>query len=265
MSLSEIPQENGEYTDAINEYFKDEEILKKEIISKNTSNWDYKNWEHQEEVTMDELQIVENEPEKFIFYYDKWNIKEKWTFLNWKKQWTWTSYYENWNIKEKWTFINGEKEWIWISYNENWVVTNTQEYKNWHKAFDWIVLQEDWIYDIPGISKNAKNISCKQFPKIKFWNCRLTQRLWTVIYSVWWEEHKETYYSQRVLPWKWLNIPWRHIAEPDKTIRDWDWYIVIAANYIPVWSTIMTTLGPWKVYDTWWMTGKWIDIYTDWW
>ena len=77
------------------------------------------------------------------------------------------------------------------------------------------------------------------------------------------QTHKETFYSQKVLPWKWLKIPGRHTAE-DGTVRDWDWYIVVACNYLPKWSEIMTTLWPWKVYDRWGMTGHWIDIYTDW-
>lgn len=80
------------------------------------------------------------------------------------------------------------------------------------------------------------------------------------------EAHKETFYSQKVLPWTWLEkycgLTWRHTAE-DWTVRDGDWYIVVACNYLPRFSTIMTTLWPWKVYDTWEMTGNHIDIYVD--
>ena len=79
------------------------------------------------------------------------------------------------------------------------------------------------------------------------------------------ERHKETYYSQKKLPWNWLKIPGRHVAE-DGTVRDWDGYIVVAAplKIYPKGTKIMTTLWPGKVYDTWWMTWKWIDIYTNW-
>lgn len=79
------------------------------------------------------------------------------------------------------------------------------------------------------------------------------------------EPHKETYYSQKKLPWKWLNIPGRHVAK-DGTVRDWDGYIVVAApkKIYPRWTRIMTSLWPGKVYDSWWMKWKRIDIYTNW-
>ncbi|MBR3249373.1 MAG: hypothetical protein IKF83_01580 [Clostridia bacterium] len=78
--------------------------------------------------------------------------------------------------------------------------------------------------------------------------------------------HKETYYSQRVLPGKGLkalNNNGRHVAD-DGTVRDGDGYIAIACNYLPKGSEIMTSLGPGKVYDTGGMTGQWIDIYVNW-
>ena len=80
------------------------------------------------------------------------------------------------------------------------------------------------------------------------------------------EGHKETYYSQRVLPGKGLkllNNNGRHVAD-DGTIRDGDGYIAVACNYLPKGSEIMTSLGPGKVYDTGGMTGHWIDIYVNW-
>ena len=76
------------------------------------------------------------------------------------------------------------------------------------------------------------------------------------------EKHKKTYYSQKKLPWKWLNIPGRHV-EKDGTVRDWDGYIVVAApkKIYPRGTRIMTSLWPGKVYDSWWMKWKRIDIY----
>lgn len=78
--------------------------------------------------------------------------------------------------------------------------------------------------------------------------------------------HKETYYSQKVLSGKGLkalNNNGRHVAN-DGTVRDGDGYIAVACNYLPKGSRIMTSLGPGKVYDTGGMTGKWIDIYVNW-
>jgi hypothetical protein len=76
--------------------------------------------------------------------------------------------------------------------------------------------------------------------------------------------HRETWYSQRVLPGTGLKIPGRHVAS-DGTIRDADNYIVLASDlsYAPRGTIIMTSLGPGKVYDTGCAYGT-IDIYTDW-
>jgi hypothetical protein len=153
--------------------------------------------------------------------------------------------------------------------------------KSKEKSFWWISLQKDWKYEVPWISDSAKKNKHKQFPEVAFWNCRLTKGLWTVVFSDslvisnnWKqrkEAHKETFYSQKKLPWWWLDIPWRHVAK-DGTVRDKDWYIVIASPLVekgkydpyPKGTKVMTTLWPWKVYDKWWMTWKWFDIYVNW-
>lgn len=83
---------------------------------------------------------------------------------------------------------------------------------------------------------------------------------------VYYNGHKETYYSQKVLSGKGLkalNNNGRHVAN-DGTVRDGEGYIAVACNYLSKGSKIMTSLGPGKVYDTGSMTGKWIDIYVNW-
>ena len=42
--------------------------------------------------------------------------------------------------------------------------------------------------------------------------------------------HKETYYSEKVLPGNGLNIPGRHVAD-DGTIRDYEGFISVASDY----------------------------------
>ena len=76
--------------------------------------------------------------------------------------------------------------------------------------------------------------------------------------------HKETYYSERVLPGTTLNIPGRHVAE-DGTVRDGDGYICVAADpsFMPKGSTLITSLGPAKVYDSGCAYGV-IDLYVNW-
>ena len=81
---------------------------------------------------------------------------------------------------------------------------------------------------------------------------------------VYYNGHKECYYTQTLLPGEGLYLPGRHVAE-DGTIRDGDGYICVAANlkFIPRYTKVMTTLGPGKVYDTGCAYGT-VDIYTDW-
>ena len=76
--------------------------------------------------------------------------------------------------------------------------------------------------------------------------------------------HKETWYSQKVLPGGGLKIPGRHVAD-DGTIRDGEGYICIATdlNFASRYSIIMTSLGPGKVYDTGCAYGI-VDIYVNW-
>lgn len=87
---------------------------------------------------------------------------------------------------------------------------------------------------------------------------KLTKSAGKIIYN----GHIETWYSQRVLPGGGLNIPGRHVAS-DGTIRDKDNYICVASDTLPKGSTIMTSLGMGKVYDTG-VGHSGIDIYTDW-
>lgn len=79
---------------------------------------------------------------------------------------------------------------------------------------------------------------------------------------VYFNGHRETYYSQKVLPGGGLNIPGRHVAE-DGTIRDADGYICVASSDYPRGTIVETSLGTGKVYDTGCASGT-IDIYTDW-
>lgn len=92
------------------------------------------------------------------------------------------------------------------------------------------------------------------------YECPLTRQAGVVYYG----GHKETYYSENVLPGPGLSIPDRHHGD-DGTIRDADGYICVATDYsfLPYGSIIVTSLGPGKVYDTGCAWGT-VDIYTCW-
>lgn len=76
--------------------------------------------------------------------------------------------------------------------------------------------------------------------------------------------HKETYYSEKVLPGNGLKIPGRHVAD-DGTIRDENGYICVAADpgFLARGTVLITSLGPAKVYDCGCAYGT-VDIYVNW-
>ncbi len=90
------------------------------------------------------------------------------------------------------------------------------------------------------------------------------ERLDNVLGALFFNGHKETYYSEHVLPGGGLDIPGRHVAD-DGTIRDEDGYICVAADpeFLPEGATVLTTLGPAKVYDCGCAYGT-VDVYVSW-
>lgn len=79
---------------------------------------------------------------------------------------------------------------------------------------------------------------------------------------VYFNGHRETYYSQKVLPGYGLSIPGRHVAS-DGTVRDGSGYLCLASSDHPKGTVVETSLGTGIVYDTGCASGT-IDIYTDW-
>ena len=105
-----------------------------------------------------------------------------------------------------------------------------------------------------------ENIQLKYDEVYNITDDRLTKRKGVVFY----DGHKETWYSEKAKPGERLTIPGRHVAS-DGTIRDADGYIVVASDlsYMSRGTVLMTSLGPAKVYDTGCDYGT-IDIYTNW-
>ena len=74
--------------------------------------------------------------------------------------------------------------------------------------------------------------------------------------------HKETWYSQRVLPGGGLKIPGRHV-DRQGLVCDGDGYVCVASSDYSKGTIVETSLGTGKVYDCGCASGT-IDIYTDW-
>ena len=71
--------------------------------------------------------------------------------------------------------------------------------------------------------------------------------------------HRETWYSQKVLPGKGLKIPGRHV-DSRGLVCDGDGYICIASSDYSKGTIVETSLGTGKVYDSGCASGT-IDIY----
>lgn len=74
--------------------------------------------------------------------------------------------------------------------------------------------------------------------------------------------HRETWYSQKVLPGGGLKIPGRHVDNRG-LVCDGDGYICVASDDYPKGTIVETSLGTGKVYDCGCASGT-IDIYTNW-
>lgn len=129
-----------------------------------------------------------------------------------------------------------------------------------------VIQSDDGAYeDVIKIKVKKKTLKCDGV-KLKYRKrYNITSKPLTSSMGVkYYNGHRETYYSQKVLPGGGLKIPGRHVAD-DGTIRDKDGYIVVAANYKfrAKGSTFITSLGPAKVYDTGCAYGT-VDIYCNW-
>ena len=78
---------------------------------------------------------------------------------------------------------------------------------------------------------------------------------------IYYNGYRFTYYSEKVLPGKGLNIPGRH-SDGD-FVRDGDGYICVASSDLKKGTVVQTPFGPGKVYDSGCPSGT-IDIYVSW-
>lgn len=79
---------------------------------------------------------------------------------------------------------------------------------------------------------------------------------------VYYNGHRETWYSQKVLPGGGLKIPGRHV-DSRGLVCDGDGYICVASSDLAKGTIVKTSLGTGKVYDSGCASGT-IDIYTNW-
>lgn len=103
---------------------------------------------------------VEEPTEEFVSYYDNWAIREKWAYIDWKKEWIWTTYDEEWNVIEMkeykdWELVEGDLE----TYNDTNIllvdennILSTDELKK---------ICEEWLKDIsdnPNVTRTDEKL-----------------------------------------------------------------------------------------------------------
>ena len=92
------------------------------------------------------------------------------------------------------------------------------------------------------------------------WENRITRDKEAVDYA----GHKETWRSIKEATGQVtaVSIPGKHVAD-DGTIRDENGYVCVASSDSPIYSIVMTTVGPGKVYDDECSSGTMV-VYTNW-
>ena len=183
-----------------------------------------------------------------------------------------------------------ELKWLESEIESTWteITESTEAWLEWQfpptDSFWWIKLSKTKTYNVPWVEKRlAKTEDWATNPE---YEKALVMKQNGKTYRA---THKETYYTDKNRHFPVKNIEWRirsvlnkdrkrnslpEIPEwqkvwqygEDWTIRDMNWYIIIAANLdnYPRGTIIMTTLWPGRVYDTWRLTANHIDIYTHW-
>jgi hypothetical protein len=110
-------------------------------VSYEWANYDYycrvSGKDNTEAVLVDVINPESENYEDFVSYYNNWAIREKWAYIDWKKEWIWTTYDEEWNVIEMkeykdWELVEGDLE----TYNDTNILSvdennilNTDELK----------------------------------------------------------------------------------------------------------------------------------------
>ena len=211
--------------------------------------------------------------EDFVSYYDNWAIREKWAYIDWKKEWIWTTYDEEWNVIEMkeykdWELVEGDLE----TYNDTNIllvdennILSTDELKK---------ICEEWLKDIsdnPNVTRTDEKLFINTYwfkwiykggwmhdNSPTFCNIHVNWQVFTDWFFLdnWQsmdELHSEMDYGN--VWWIWEKYP---------NIKEFYWFIW----NIVLWDMIQTTYLTWKnimYYDPyrWFAFKLWAEF--DWW
>ena len=155
-------------------------------------------------------------------------------------------------INTKLQVVDSEAEWVEVIEEENIYYIYSKYLSN--EKTDITVSSRGNVERTITATKSNNNIKTKGSSSSN----PLTKSKGVVYYN----GHRETWYSQKVLPGGGLKIPGRHV-DSRGLVCDGDGYICVASSDLVKGTIVETSLGTGKVYDSGCASGT-IDIYCDW-
>lgn len=135
--------------------------------------------------------------------------------------------------------IDSEAEWTEVIEGENTYYIYSKYLSN--KKIDITVSSRGNVERTTTTTKNNNNIKTKSSSSSN----PLTRSKGVVYYN----GHRETWYSQKVLPGRGLKIPGRHV-DSRGLVCDGNGYICVASSDLAKGTIVETSLGTGKVYDS---------------
>lgn len=155
-------------------------------------------------------------------------------------------------INTKLQVVDSEAEWVEVIEEENIYYIYSKYLSN--EKTDITVSSRGNVERTITATKSNNNIKTKGSSSSN----PLTRSKGVVYYN----GHRETWYSQKVLPGGGLKIPGRHVNSRG-LVCDGDGYICVASSDLVKGTIVETSLGTGKVYDSGCAKNT-IDIYTNW-
>ena len=157
-------------------------------------------------------------------------------------------------INTKLQVVDSEAEWVEVIEEENTYYIYSKYLSN--KKTDITVSSRGNVERTITTTKSNNNNNIKT--KGSSSSNPLTKSKGVVYYN----GHRETWYSQKVLPGGGLKIPGRHV-DSRGLVCDGNGYICVASSDLTKGTIVETSLGTGKVYDSGCAKNT-IDIYTNW-
>lgn len=164
------------------------------------------------------------------------------------------SYYDDWEtIREKWTYINWMKEWSWITYDEWWNVINIEEYSEWE-----LIEDEPEPYNM-SVSENEivgidtlKDACLDQIKDIEPNNPAVTWTEEKLFINAYW--------------FKWVvKSDWMHDWSPTYCNVNLKWLVLSAWFYNDQWQTIDELHDEMDFYNVWWIGNSYPNLKNFYW